>query len=439
MPEEVDWGSFWGWGEDVQNEVTYPKGVEDLIRRLRAIEIEPVAGMFYGHAGYSTTTFRNHPEWVLPGRPDTPDDRPIDFSHPEARQWLHDIFKRFADDGARYFWTDFNVVPTEGKLHDPHVVNGFESARIGMAAIREAVGPDAIIATYTSPMHCFAGQVDRVRTGLDMGGFGRMDYLRQIIRNVAGAYFYNRVLWINDADPITVDAKGDPKNLEEARMRVAFGACTGGFVTLTENSNYPPDRERLLTLALPSFGQAARPLDMMLREAPEEYHVPVHTEWGDWHVMVLQNWNEEPRHYSISRGKLRLPEDGDYVLYDFWERALLGDLGKAIEMDVKPLTCKVLLLKQRPTRPEVLSTDMHILQGAVELSDVKWDGAALSGKTSRHPGAHGRVTLYIPKGYQLSEASVPYEGAAVGKEDSLVDLVLDFGEADQAWSAVFAR
>ena len=98
-----------------------------------------------------------------------------------------------------------------------------------------------------------------------------------------------------------------------------------------------------------------------------------------------------------------------------------------------------MLFKARPAQPWPLSTDMHLLQGAVELKDVQYDPArkTLSGRAIRHPGAAGRVTIFIPSGYVLATASVPVEAAKETTGDRTVDLLLDFSDAERYWEAVF--
>jgi hypothetical protein len=102
---------------------------------------------------------------------------------------------------------------------------------------------------------------------------------------------------------------------------------------------------------------------------------------------------------------------------------------------------RCLLVRSVPKQPWVLSTNMHYHQGAVDLASVAYDAASgrLSGKALRHPGAEGTLTLYVPEGYRLKQASVPVRSAKEGKNPRVVCLKLAFKSKEQPWSATFAQ
>ena len=112
-------------------------------------------------------------------------------------------------------------------------------------------------------------------------------------------------------------------------MRLQFQALTGSFATIGENmDDFGPERMRLLTLVLPSYGQAARPLDLFIHNTPEVYDLTVKTGWDSWHVLLLQNWNEWDKSYDIRFSDMGLDVKKTYRSLVFGIRLFLGSFGK---------------------------------------------------------------------------------------------------------------
>ena len=55
-----------------------------------------------------------------------------------------------------------------------------------------------------------------------------------------------------------------------------------------------------------------------------------------------------------------------------------------------------------PGVPQVIGSDMHLLQGYHELTGLKWDEASstLSGSCRRAAGLTGKVFVYVPPAYE---------------------------------------
>lgn len=86
-----------------------------------------------------------------------------------------------------------------------------------------------------------------------------------------------------------------------------YQLSSGGFVTIGENlEDMDAERMRLLTLVLPPYGQTARPLDLFPHPTPEIYDLKTSTGWDQWHVLMLQNWNDEEKAYQIRFSDLGL-------------------------------------------------------------------------------------------------------------------------------------
>jgi hypothetical protein len=224
-------------------------------------------------------------------------------------------------------------------------------------------------------------------------------------------------------------------------MRLQHEVTTGGFITIGENlADLDAERLRLLTLVLPSFGQAARPLDMFLNTPPEVYDLKVKTSWDQWHVVMLQNWNEQDKSYEIGFARLGLEEGKSYLVYRFWDQTLLGEYRGKVDLKVGGQEGESFVMRDVPSHPWVLSTDLHLTQGGVELPEVQWQEGEkkLSGVAARHPGAEGHVVVYVPKGYDMSTASGPYEKEREPSGAAVIHLKVQFQNSTMPWSLTFS-
>ncbi|MEO6829619.1 MAG: hypothetical protein ABI164_07390, partial [Acidobacteriaceae bacterium] len=327
--------------------------------------------------------------------------------------------------------------------------------REGMKAIRSAVGPDTIIHKFCCGTYfTYLGLADRVRTGRDMVGLGDWHGLMEVARQLAGTYMLHQHFWINDPDPLYVGGRDYVHNYgtgpipfdrairNEVRMRLQLQMTSGGFVTIGENmDDLDASRIHLLTLVLPTYGQAARPLDLFTHTTPEVYDLPVQTDWGSWHVLILQNWNNSGKTYNIKFHRLGLDKAKDYLVYRFWDQTFLGEYRGGVSLEVGARQGETYAIRELRPYPWVLSTDMNLTQGGVETKDVKYDQASgrLSGTASRAPGAEGQMVIYVPRGYKVSSASGEYRTEQEPSGAKVIHLRVKFTQAAAPWFLEFEK
>ena len=286
----------------------YPQGLAWLADQLREAGVQPMLGGFTARVSECTAVFQQHPEYVAgdgTGAPLKVSDTSwgrcphpsylLDITHPGAQAWYREMWQEFVDWGyGGAWWIDFEGTTAAGVRHDPTLNAPFETDRLRLGIIREAIGPDAPLGAYTSPTNRYAGLVDRMRMAADVGRFpGNREHLLGVARNMAAAWFYHDRVWVNDPDPIMVGLQPDPALLELARVRLMVGAMTGGFVTLGERMpEMAPEQFRLLTTALPPYPRAARPIDLFRSDVPAIQDLAVEADWDTWHVVSVINWDD---------------------------------------------------------------------------------------------------------------------------------------------------
>lgn len=452
-----DVGDSLGFGEDEVDKGLYPNGIKWLIDRIRALGLQASLGANYAYAAQESALARKPVPWIVK------DDwsrlnfgYPIDFTDPDAQRWLYGLAHRVAEYNAVEWWSDFNGGPTRGRLFDPKLIMGFEDVRQGLRVIRSAVGPHVMMepACCEYDYFAFLGIVDRVRTGQDMVALGDFDGLKSIARQLAGTYMLHQRFWINNPDPLYVGGRdfvhdygsgplpSDASMRNEVRMRLQLQLTSGSFVTVGQNmEDFDASRLHLLTLVLPTYGQAAKPLDMFIHTTPQEYDLPITTAWDSWHVLVLQNWSQEGKRYGVRFADLGLSDAKRYLVYRFWDQTYMGEYRGLVALSVGGRTGETYAIREVPTHPWILSTDMTLTQGGVELQGVRFDQSsqALTGTASRHAGADGHIVVYVPSGYTVRSGSGDYSVENLPSGATIVRLHLLFKEATMRWQLEFER
>lgn len=454
-PETGSIGDNYGFGENRVDPRLYPHGISWLADRIIALGLHPIFGGNYAYAAPHSQIAQAHEPWI-----DWDDSsrldfgRPIDFTDPRAQQWLFNIAHRTTKYHAVEWWADFNGGPNRGTLHDPTQIMQFEDIRDGLKTIRRAIGSGVAIHQFCcGPYFPYVGLVDRVRVGIDAPALGDWAGFKDMARQLAANYMLDQRIWITDPDPLFVGGEynrdmssgpvgPDASLSREVRMRLQEQVISGGYVTIGENmADFTPKRMHLLTTVLPSYGQAARPLDMFVHPTPQLYGLDVKTSWDEWHVLLVQNWSRENQIYHIDFSRLGLDSNRNYLVFGFWRQHLIGQFRQNATLRVSAEQGRDFVIRLVPRHPWVLSTDMHLTQGGVELQGVRYDNSThvLNGIATRNPGDTGHVVLYAPAGYQVQSASGTYKEEQLSSGAKVVHLAVIFKQKAAPWSITFRQ
>lgn len=363
----------------------------------------------------------------------------VDPTSPLGEKHLRDSGAALRSYGCTYNKNDFqsDLLATGVATHDKSATLGAPIWRKGMAAFAEGRGRDMAYHACNAPLNLVAGLCDSAWTHGDIGNpGGRWDWLRQWAHDFMARYHVSGKFYWSDPDYLQV-GQGTP---QENRVRMAFAALGGGPVFLSDRLPELSDEKlSLITQCLPAYGPCARPLDLFERDDyPHVWDLPVTTKWGDWHVLGLFNLYEQPGKIAVNFAQLNLDPAWEYLIFDYFNRRLLGDLKSPRDLDLilrfsVPAT-EVTILKviAKQPHPFVLSTDLHLTQGAVELSDVRWDEKTLtiSGKATRPPKTRGNLCVYVPPSYR------PAQGQPTNQ---VLTIPLTFTTGTKSWKATFRR
>jgi len=118
-----------------------------------------------------------------------------------------------------------------------------------------------------------------------------------------------------------------------------------------------------------------------------------------WWTVALINWDDERRHVRLPLASAGIPGPKCHA-YDVWNAKPLPDVTGAVETDLEPHEVLVLSLRPTTTKPKVLGTTRHVVQGAVDITEEEWDAATrtLKVRAQRLDGRPYGVTVSVPRG-----------------------------------------
>ncbi|MGH7646268.1 MAG: hypothetical protein ACREMR_11855, partial [Gemmatimonadales bacterium] len=127
-----------------------------------------------------------------------------------------------------------------------------------------------------------------------------------------------------------------------------------------------------------------------------------------WWTVVAVNWDDEPREVALSTTSLGLAAGGGrFAAYDVWRDTPRADVRDTLRTTVAPSSALVLGLRPTTSHPQVVGTSRHLVQGAVDIAEQRWDAttrtlAVKSVKLDARPYA---VTVSVPQGLRAARCT----------------------------------
>lgn len=337
-----------------------------------------------------------------------------DFTDPEFYAHMQDVYRNLKNGGIAGMMFDYPYTgwPVYGGMEDKYCTTAGAYRRIFRLA-SEGLGKEAYIhernLTYGSDIAL--GYISSQRT------WGDTDYLTPEMVLRSGLRWYkNRVVVNYDMDAKNL-LKAKPTDTPDGLHKLLTMSYVTASRLLLANSFgvLKPEHVFALSRIYPfhQTSQSARPLDAFISDYPRVYGFKINDQWT-----ALTFYNEsdtEPHSIGIhlagteGRGGAGLNPEKEYYIYDFWNDHLIGRLpGNAhFEQNLRKGEARQMAVREVENNPQVLSTDRHLMQGYLELSDIVWDPAQreLRGKAE----VIGNEPLHIAvalNGYQPQQVGV---------------------------------
>ncbi|MFA6129286.1 MAG: hypothetical protein WC699_18445 [Bacteroidales bacterium] len=289
--------------------------------------------------------------------------------------------------GVKFDYPDIAWRP-EGGFEDKYATTA-SAYRTWFQLCREGLGPEALIHERALGENCLdvtAGIVDLQRV------WGDADKWQPGMASICGLRWYkNRVVmsYYPDSKAFTgFNEKG--RRMEGVVMEplkrqaiITMLYVTSGRIESAASLNLlTPEVVHDLGRAFPmhSTPQSARPVDAFTGiKSPRVYSFRINDQWQQ---VTFYNDGDSPATISaplsgdqVSTGSLGLDANKSYYVYEFWSNRLIGKLSGAatLQQSLAGGEARMFSVREVLNYPQVLSTNRHLMQGYVDLADVKWD------------------------------------------------------------------
>jgi hypothetical protein len=230
---------------------------------------------------------------------------------------------------------------------------------------------------------------------------------------------------------------------EMMHVRWMISGLLGGFVSIAGDLLQMAEEEwRWFTLLLPSYGRVARPLDLFTSPLPSLLDLSVSTAWDAWHVVGVINWTDEPRECTLEFARLMPAPSGPQRVYEFWERQDLGGHVERLPLTLPPRSARLLRIAPERPHPWLLTSEMHLTQGGVEVSDLRWsrERSTLRGVCRRPRTAHGTLRVTVPAGWEIVEFLVRRAPLTIEAVPGSAAVRVEFPDDDPlVWEARYRK
>lgn len=364
---QIDDGFQAATGDWLTPNEKFPRGMKPVADEIAAAGFRPGLWLAPFTVNRASRLFAEHPEWLLR------DERGeiitwdiwlgpcagLDCTHPGAQQWLRHLVRTVVREWG-YTFLKLDALFTAcypGARHHAPTTTTTANLRRGLAIIREEAGDDTFILGCSCPFGPAIGLVDAMRVGPDVEARWFNDdqptqpSAKNALRLSLQRNWMHRRFWLNDPDCLTVRDDSSPVvpgslTLDEARFLATGIALSGGLTVFSDDlATLSPERQAIALRVLPPAGRAAVPVDLLDRETPSVWKLPL----GRARLAVaVLNWDDTPHDFTVSWDRLGL--DGPHYAREQWSGAGLGRLDGELRLPaVPPHACRVVLLDPHRT------------------------------------------------------------------------------------------
>jgi hypothetical protein len=315
----------------------------------------------------------------------------LDLTIPEVQDYIRHVVRKVTKEwGYDLLKVDFTYLVMAPSQYANKSMTAAEVQRLGYNLIREAAGEDVFIFGIGGPIGVHLGSVDGERVSLDTLPKWRSASSGMVANGVVPSYitfsrryFYHNRIFFNHLDCLSFRATLQPN--ESMCLATAIGLLGGIWKIGDKLVDMSPNDLATCQKLLPIWRQGARPLDLFRRAIPEILDLSLEHAGIAWHVLGLFNWGENqdiladtplpdaPRTITVEFSELDLaPEQRMCHVFDFWAHRYLGIMHERLALPLEPHHSCCVSVHPVKNHPQLISSNRHITQGAVEIDSVGW-------------------------------------------------------------------
>jgi hypothetical protein len=359
-----------------------------------------------------------------------------DYTDPDFRKHVLATWQRLKNDGMvgiKFDYPETGWRP-EGGFENKYATTAFAYREV-FRLCREGLGPEAFIHERNlgesgRPMlDLTSGLVDMQRVWGDSN-----EYVPGMVTTCGLRWYKNRVVFNYYPDSKAVHNR--TAKVRQSLLTMIF-LTSGRLELATSFRLFTPEILHDVTRIYPLYREprSARPLDAFSGQAdPRVYDLELTPEWHQVALFNPDTANAGPVSVALSGehvdGAIGLDPAASYYAYEFWSDSLIGKFSGAAKVErlLGPTHCAMLSIRKVQPNPQVLSTNRHVLQGWVDLANVKWDsnGNVLSG-VARVVGGEPFKIVVAGNGSNAKKVKAMGGRARLNRQraDGLAEIILE--------------
>lgn len=454
------------WKKDI-----FPSGLAGYAKSVKDAGFKPAIwmGCFFS----DEETVQKHPDWFVQNTQNKPAAAPwvsyvMDATNPQVvEELIRPTFKGLKNAGIEYVKIDQLRHYLYDNLHNnlewcrKKGIGPDEVLRAYLKVAREELGDDTFILSCWGVLPESVGLANACRIGGDGYGPVTMQQYNS----------WNGIVWRNDPDHCDISPNkkardvGNVKELDarvaapkESIIRPALASIAGAMLMLSDKPETYKNEANLFGLrrsapvlfSVPgqlydfesaktdwlkthkrteiTTGKHPSPIDGdQFGEVCPYWLNEFNTSIGQWNVLHRLNWTQKKKKslkpVTIKFSELGIDPSKEYLVYEFWSDKMLGVLKNEIKLGkLEAYGLESLAIREKLNRPQLVSTNRHLSQGAVEIKNLTWENNTLQGKSQVIVDDKYVITMYVPKGYKFSTAKINGKMAATEQNGNVLKI-----------------
>lgn len=438
------------WKKDI-----FPGGLNNYTNSVKKAGFKP--GIWIGSYFSDVQTVKMNPDWFVKNEKNNPSQAPwvsyaINASNTEAANALiRPTFRGIKNAGIEYVKIDLLRHFLYDNLHNnldwlkQNNLKPDELLRSYLQIAREELGENTFILACWGVLPETIGLVDACRIGGD--GYGPTT-LQQYNS-------WNGIVWRNDPDHCDIlpdkiaNETGNVKKLKsndfcknELIIRPALASIAGSMLLLSDKPDVYKNEDNLIGIrrsapvlfSVPGqlYDYDSKKTDWLksherveiksgknpsaidadqFGEVSQYWLNEFNTDFENWFVLHRLNWSEKNKDV-LKSDKIKFKDLGlnptkDYIVYEFWSDKFIGV--KKGQFNVRELDLYGISsysIREKLDRPQLISTNRHISQGAAEIQKLIWIDNTLQGRSKVIENDTYILTIYKPDNYKLKNIEI---------------------------------
>lgn len=417
----------------------YPNGIDHTAQGIRKLGFMPAVWIGASHETREIDFIREHPESVLVQRTSWCGPYWYDPTSPAyLKEYIPKVFQMLVDWG--YAAIKWDALPRALDYYDMYhdrfadpTVSTEQAMRNVIKAARQTVGEDIYLLSChgeaVRDITMYADIFDAARIGADI--FSWQEFRTNCVDRLMEFYPMHNVLQLLDPDNVVI--REEFNTITQARSRASLVCLAGTPITFGDDlRKLPEERFEILRRTVPSLD--AHTMDFTVAQEQGDFvtlDLCISTPWESYKVLDVFNTAQCPAKQTLDLQECELEKGTEYLIFDFWNKKFLGKCMDYVDLEFEACESKILAVRRYEAIPQIVSTNRHVTQGAVELREVRWADNTLKFTAEVVKNDLYRVYIHVPEGFRAPVVLEPVKGSlytwsVLPEETGTIQVTLEF-------------